>query len=189
MKGKRIVLVLVIVAVVASVLFLSRSLSRKDSGLQGSGTVEARNIRVGSKIGGRIEKLLVREGDHVEAGQVLMTFDDKELQASLQQSRANAEKAKRGYRPEEIAEARAAALRPKPITNSRKMGTARKTSPPRKPILIVPPQTKPARNSIFSAMKLLPKKIWSPNSSATLPKPPGKWRWRKEKTRSTNSTS
>jgi HlyD family secretion protein len=110
MKGKRIVLVLVIVAVVAAVLFLSRSLSRKDSGLQGSGTVEARNIRVGSKIGGRIEKLLVREGDHVKAGQVLMTFDDKELLASLQQSKANAEKAKRGYRPEEIAEARAASL-------------------------------------------------------------------------------
>src|SRR5207244_9889831 len=35
------------------------------------------------------------------------------LQASLAQSRANAEKARRGYRPEEIAEARAAAAQAK----------------------------------------------------------------------------
>ena len=42
----------------------------KTSVLQGSGTVEARNIRVGSKVGGRIDKVLVREGDNVKPGQV-----------------------------------------------------------------------------------------------------------------------
>src|SRR5258708_12270367 len=62
---------------------------------------------------GRIEKVLVREGDSVQPGQVLITFDDKELQASLEQSRANAEKSRRGYRPEEIAEARATAAQAK----------------------------------------------------------------------------
>ena len=113
MRGKRIAILVVVVAVVAASVFFSGLFFRKDSGLQGSGTVEARNIRVGSKVGGRIDKLLVREGDKVSAGQVLMTFDDKELLASLQQSKANAEKAKRGYRPEEIAEARAAALQAK----------------------------------------------------------------------------
>ena len=82
---------------------------RRDNSLRGSGTVEARNIRVGSKVGGRIDQVLVREGDAVEPGQVLLTFDDKELQAALEQSRASAVKAERGYRPEEIAEARAAA--------------------------------------------------------------------------------
>jgi len=39
----------------------------------------------------------------------LITFDDKELLASLEQARANAQKQQRGYRPEEIEEARAAA--------------------------------------------------------------------------------
>lgn len=82
---------------------------RRDNSLRGSGTVEARNIRVGSKVGGRIDQVLVREGDAVQPGQVLLTFDDKELQAALEQSRASAVKAERGYRPEEIAEARAAA--------------------------------------------------------------------------------
>src|SRR5579864_1863791 len=81
----------------------------KDTSLMGSGTVEARDIRVGSIVGGRIDKVLVREGDAVQPGQILLTFDDQELQAALEQSRANAQKAERGYRPEEIAEARAAA--------------------------------------------------------------------------------
>src|SRR5258708_22345672 len=62
---------------------------------------------------GRMDRVLVREGDSVEPGQVLITFDDKELQASLEQSRANAEKSRRGYRPEEIAEARATAAQAK----------------------------------------------------------------------------
>src|SRR5438105_13346634 len=119
MNGKRIaILVAVVIAVTAGILY--GGWFHRDNALQGSGTGEARNIRVGSKIGGRIDKLLVREGDTVEAGQVLMTFDDKELLASLAQSRASAEKAKRGYRPEEIAEARAAAQQAKADSDMRK---------------------------------------------------------------------
>jgi len=103
----------IVAAVAAAVIFAGIVYGgwfRKETGLAGSGTVEARNIRVGSKVGGRIDKVLVREGDRVEAGQVLVTFDDQELLASLAESQASAEKAKRGYRREEIAESRAAAL-------------------------------------------------------------------------------
>jgi len=64
----------------------------------------------------------VREGDIVTAGQVLMTFDEKELLASLSQSRANAQKAKRGYRREDIEEARAAAMQAKADFEMRKNG-------------------------------------------------------------------
>jgi HlyD family secretion protein len=112
MNRKRLLILLAAAAVVTATAVYA-SWFRRDTALQGSGTVEARNIRVGSKIGGRIDKVLVREGDAVQPGQVLITFDDKELQASLEQSRANAEKAQRGYRPEEIAEARAAAAQAK----------------------------------------------------------------------------
>jgi multidrug resistance efflux pump len=94
----------------------------RDNTLRGSGTVEARNIRVGSKIGGRIDQVLVREGDSVAAGQVLITFDDKELLASLNQSRAKALKAERGYRPEEVAEMRAAAMQAKADYEQKKNG-------------------------------------------------------------------
>src|SRR6184192_1584785 len=108
MTRKRLLIILIAAGVLTATAF-SAGWFRRDSALQGSGTVEARNIRVGSKIGGRIDKVLVREGDTVEAGQVLITFDEKELQAALEQSRATAQKAERGYRPEEIKEARAAA--------------------------------------------------------------------------------
>jgi membrane fusion protein YbhG len=108
------------IAIAATALY-ARWLHR-DTALQGSGTVEARNIRVGSEIGGRIDKVLVREGDAVQPGQILITFDDKELQAALEQSRANAEKAQRGFRPEEIAEVRAAAAQAKAEYELRKNG-------------------------------------------------------------------
>jgi multidrug resistance efflux pump len=115
-------LILVILAAVAAVAAYSMGWFHHDSALTGSGTVEARNIRVGSKVGGRIEQVLVREGDTVETGQVLITFDDKELQAALNQSRAAAEKAKAGFRPEEVAEALAAAEQAKADYEMRKNG-------------------------------------------------------------------
>ena len=105
--NRKLILILLAAAVALAATGIYAGWFRRDTALQGSGTVEARNIRVGSKIGGRIDKVLVREGDSVQPGQVLITFDDKELQASLEQSRANAEKARRGYRPEEIASAEA----------------------------------------------------------------------------------
>jgi HlyD family secretion protein len=112
MTQKRVV-ILTLVAVVLGGTTVYATWFRRDTALEGSGTVEARDIRVGSKVGGRIDKVLVREGDRVEPGQTLITFDDQELLASLDQSRAAAEKAKRGFRPEEIAEARAAAAEAK----------------------------------------------------------------------------
>jgi len=121
MNRKAILIVLAVAGVLAAAAVYA-GWFRRDTALQGSGTVEARNIRVGSEVGGRIDKVMVREGDSVQAGQVLITFDDKELQAALEQSRANAEKAQRGFRPEEIAEARAAAAQSKAEYELKKNG-------------------------------------------------------------------
>ena len=104
----RILIIAIVVAAAVAVTGVYAGWFHKDVGLQGSGTVEARNIRVGSKVGGRILQVLVREGDRVQPGQQLITFDDKELEATLQQARANALKSQRGFRPEEIQEAKAA---------------------------------------------------------------------------------
>jgi multidrug resistance efflux pump len=121
MTRKRIVVLLLVVLILGGTAVYAAWFGR-DKALQGSGTVEARDIRVGSKVGGRIDKVLVREGDKVQPGQILITFDDKELLASLDQSRAAAEKAQRGYRPEEIAEARAAAAQAKADYELKKNG-------------------------------------------------------------------
>lgn len=82
-----------------------------------SGTVEAHTISVGSRAGGRIKEVLVREGDPVAAGQALITFEPGDYPAQLMQAKAqlaqyeaNLEKLKQGARPEELAEARARAM-------------------------------------------------------------------------------
>jgi multidrug resistance efflux pump len=46
-----------------------------------SGTVEARTIEVGSRVGGRVEAVHVREGDMVAAGQTLVTLEKGDLPA------------------------------------------------------------------------------------------------------------
>jgi multidrug resistance efflux pump len=114
MKRNRILIITAAVLCVAAAA-IAYSL-RRSKAMEFSGTVESRNIRVGSKVGGRISKVLVREGDRVEPGQVLVTFEEDEFVAALEQSRgqmqqaqANYDKMARGYRPEEIAEARAGA--------------------------------------------------------------------------------
>jgi len=81
-----------------------------------SGTVEARTISIGSRTGGRVKEILVREGDRVQAGQTLVVLEPGDLQAmraqmqaQLEQSQANLEKLEKGSRPEEIEEAKAKA--------------------------------------------------------------------------------
>jgi HlyD family secretion protein len=125
MNRKRVIIIVLVVAAIAAGAAYLQGWFRHDNSLQGSGTVEARDIRVGSKIAGRIDKVLVREGDTVQAGQVLITFDDRELMATLQQSQASAQKAERGYRKEEIEQARGAAAAAKAEYEQRKNGYRR----------------------------------------------------------------
>src|SRR3954467_13418935 len=82
-----------------------------------SGTVEARTISVGSRAGGRIKEVLVREGEPVQAGEALLTLEPGDFPAQLLQAKAqlaqwqaNLEKMQKGARPEELAEARARAM-------------------------------------------------------------------------------
>jgi HlyD family secretion protein len=79
-----------------------------------SGTVETREVRVGSKSGGRVTAVSVEEGQTVEAGRLLVKLDVAELEAQRQQAearvaqqRARLERLEHGARPQEIAEARA----------------------------------------------------------------------------------
>jgi multidrug resistance efflux pump len=81
-----------------------------------SGTVEADEIHVGSRVSGRIAAVLVKEGQEVKQGEPLIRFESYDLDAkradasaAVAQAEANLEKALNGSRPEEIAEARAQA--------------------------------------------------------------------------------
>lgn len=56
--------------------------------LRVSGHIEATETRVAPEVGGRILTLTVKEGDRVEAGQVLMTLDTRDAQLAIQRARA-----------------------------------------------------------------------------------------------------
>lgn len=58
--------------------------------VMGTGTLEARvKSTVSPKIAGRIEKLLVDQGDRVTAGQLLFTLDDADLKQQVEIAQAN----------------------------------------------------------------------------------------------------
>jgi HlyD family secretion protein len=80
-----------------------------------SGTVETREVRVGSKVGGRVAQILVVEGQQVTAGQPLVRLDVSELEAQnrqvearIAQTEARLSRLENGARPEEKAQASAA---------------------------------------------------------------------------------
>ena len=108
---------LAIVALILVVGGLTAAFAWKRKGdgqLMASGTLEARNINVGSRVGGRVSSVLIHEGDRVEPNQLLVVFDSSELEGQLLQARGRVEAARanltkmlRGSRPEEIAEANA----------------------------------------------------------------------------------
>lgn len=79
-----------------------------------AGTVEARTVSLGSRTGGRVKTVLVREGDEVKAGQPILIIDEGDLaaqlaiaEAELEAAEAHHEKLANGARPEEIAQAQA----------------------------------------------------------------------------------
>jgi len=90
--------------------------SRREKPLVLSGSIEARDVEVGSLLGGRVAKVLVEEGASVSAGQPIVQFEtdlpDLQIQqekARVEQARSNLVKSLRGPRGEEIASARAQA--------------------------------------------------------------------------------
>ena len=79
-----------------------------------SGIVEADDIHVGSKIGGRVLKVVAREGQTVKAGEVLVLLEPRDIDASLAEAQAAMRQAQAklalltaGYREEEIEQAEA----------------------------------------------------------------------------------
>jgi HlyD family secretion protein len=116
MKQRRIVIV-----VVGAVIGIAvHALHGRGTSQKYSGTIETREIQVGSKIGGRVTQVAVEEGQEVKAGVLLVRFESNDLtaqrrqaQAEVDQQQANLLKLTGGNRPEEIqqAEANAGAFR------------------------------------------------------------------------------
>ena len=86
----------------------------KESTLVVSGRVELDDMRIGSRIGGRIESVNFKEGEAVHKGDIIIQLEPEELAAQLTQAKAQESQAKAqldlllaGSRKEDIAHAEA----------------------------------------------------------------------------------
>jgi HlyD family secretion protein len=105
---------LLAVAVIGGGAYLGYTHYERRQPYEWSGSVEMHTMSVGSRIGGRVQTVLVREGQTVEAGEVLVVLEAGQLRA--QKAIADAEvhaaealvlKLENGARPEEVAQAMA----------------------------------------------------------------------------------
>jgi multidrug resistance efflux pump len=113
---RRLIIAGVITGVLIAAIWVIFAWQSHRSRFDYSGTVETREIQIGSKIGGRVTAVPVEEGRVVKAGTTLVLFECDELkaqraqaEASLEQAQADLSKMQRGNRPEEIAQAEATA--------------------------------------------------------------------------------
>ena len=92
---KTIVIVLLVagLAVAGGVAAYWRPFQR-DKVLRLPGIVEVQEVRLGSKVGGRVEKVLIKEGDVIDKNQALITFEAPELKNQREQTKARLDSAK-----------------------------------------------------------------------------------------------
>ncbi|MDA0834422.1 MAG: efflux RND transporter periplasmic adaptor subunit [Planctomycetota bacterium] len=106
---KRALLLTFLGIILVGVLVYSQ---RRNEPFKVSGLIEADEIRLGSRVGGRVKSVLVEEGDLVTADQLLVELEPYDLserraQAAAQLAEQNEQlkKLNAGYRKEEIAQA------------------------------------------------------------------------------------
>ena len=108
---KRFLALLVIAALLVAGLYYSKIRHRP---LQVSGFIEADEIRLGSRVGGRVAEVHCEEGQFVQPGQLLIRLEEFDLDerraeaaANLQARQAELERLQNGFRAEEKAQAKA----------------------------------------------------------------------------------
>ena len=110
---RKIALPIALVLIAAAVLWAFK-LRKRDDDLVLSGSIEARDVQVGSLVGGRVIAVHVDEGASVTAGQPIVTLEPDLLDAQVREQESRVAQAQArlalvlaGARPEEINRARA----------------------------------------------------------------------------------
>src|SRR5690606_6301160 len=127
----RFLLPVAIVALLGMAAYYSLENGAAEVGVFSSnGRIEATDIAIAARIGGRVQELLVNEGDFVEAGQVVGRIDSESLRAQLLQAQAQqnqavsavlaAQSAVQQARSQEQAQAAAVRLREAELNAARK---------------------------------------------------------------------
>lgn len=93
---KRLIPLAIVAAVLAAGAYFWTQLHDKDSGngfASGNGRIEATEIDVAAKLGGRVQDIVVKEGDFVTAGQTLAHMQIDTLEASRDEAKARQQQA------------------------------------------------------------------------------------------------
>ncbi|WP_047682966.1 MULTISPECIES: secretion protein HlyD [Xenorhabdus] len=114
MNTKKFALVLLAIIMIIGVISLYYYQEKNDKELTLYGNVDIRTVNLGFRVSGKLENLLVDEGDTITAGQLLGQLDNSPFNNALNQAKANRDairanltKTEAGYRSEEIAQVRA----------------------------------------------------------------------------------
>jgi membrane fusion protein YbhG len=108
--------VLIIALVVAGSIAAVRYFEHRSNGsrILASGTIEATEVEIASKVTGRIEQITADEGDRVDKDQLLVSLDRRELEAQVRAAQAqrvaaqaNLQNLEAGSREQEIKKAEA----------------------------------------------------------------------------------
>lgn len=115
MKWKKVLTITGVLAAVGVALGCWWPFRHSPQTLRLPGVVESQQVRLSSKVGGRVAKVAVREGEVVEAGKPLVYLDlpelkaqRRQLEAKLRAAEAELERARNGARAEEKTAAKAA---------------------------------------------------------------------------------
>ena len=109
--SRKAVFVLLPVILISMLLYHSfnSSLKEKDKRVRASGTVEVTEVRIAPRVGGKLVFFELKDGEYVEAGELICKIShdglDSEVAAktaALEQAKARYKELKNGNRPEEI---------------------------------------------------------------------------------------
>jgi HlyD family secretion protein len=116
MKKRVVVVIVLALAASAAAGYWAYRRRSAEKPLVFSGTIEARDVEVGSLTGGRVVRVLVAEGARVRKGDPIVALETdlidlqmRQQEARVAQARANLTRALRGPRSEDVARARAEA--------------------------------------------------------------------------------
>jgi HlyD family secretion protein len=105
---------ILVLAMLATYLWRHRGANDPSAAFSLSGNVDVHQVELAFRVSGRISAVNVQEGDKVSAGQVLAKLDPvpfrtdvDSAKADLAQAQAQLDKTRRGFRVEEVAQARA----------------------------------------------------------------------------------
>jgi HlyD family secretion protein len=89
---KIIIAVPIIVVILGAIILIKNAFTTEDVII--TGIVEGKTVDVASKLAGRVDRILIKEGDQIKKGDTLAVLESKEMSAKVEQTKALVEAAK-----------------------------------------------------------------------------------------------